>query len=41
MDGLLARAVIVVDEEGVVKYTELVPDIVQEPNYAAALEALA
>jgi len=41
MDGLLARAVIVVDEEGVVKYTELVPEITHEPDYAAALSALA
>ncbi len=41
MDGLLARAVAIVDEQGVVSYTELVPEITQEPNYAAALEALA
>ena len=41
MDGLLARAVVVVDEEGVVKYTELVPEITHEPDYAAALSALA
>ncbi len=41
MDGLLARAVIIVDEKGVVTYTELVPEITQEPDYAAALDALA
>ncbi|MBX2944340.1 MAG: thiol peroxidase [Cyclobacteriaceae bacterium] len=38
--GLLARAVIVIDSTGKVKYTELVPAIGQEPNYDAALAAL-
>ncbi|UOB17756.1 thiol peroxidase [Abyssalbus ytuae] len=38
--GLLSRAVIIVDEKGTVKYTEQVPEIVDEPNYKAALEAL-
>lgn len=38
--GLHSRAVIVLDEKGVVKYTEQVPDIVQEPDYEAALQAL-
>ena len=38
--GLLARSVVVFDENGVVKYTQLVNDIVEEPNYAAALAAL-
>ncbi len=37
--GLLARAVVVVDGAGKVTYTELVPEIGQEPDYAAALEA--
>jgi thiol peroxidase len=40
LSGLLARAVIVADEEGVVRYTELVPDIAQEPDYQGALAAL-
>ncbi len=40
MKGLLSRAVVVVDEKGLVAYTEQVPEIVQEPNYEAALEAL-
>lgn len=35
--GLLARAVIVVDPQGMVSYSQLVPEIVQEPDYAAAL----
>lgn len=38
--GLHARAVIVIDENGAVKYTELVPNISDEPNYEAALAAL-
>ena len=38
--GLCARAVIVLDENNVVKYVELVPEITQEPNYDAALAAL-
>jgi thioredoxin-dependent peroxiredoxin len=39
MKGLLARAVVVLDEQGKVTYTELVPEIAQEPNYDAALAA--
>jgi len=38
--GVLARAIVVVDKEGKVKYTEQVPEITQEPNYEAALNAL-
>jgi thiol peroxidase len=38
--GITARAVVVVDENDKVAYTELVPEIKQEPNYAAALAAL-
>ncbi|MBM3319549.1 MAG: thiol peroxidase [Candidatus Eisenbacteria bacterium] len=38
--GLLSRAVVVIDEKGKVAHTEQVPDIVQEPNYDAALAAL-
>lgn len=38
--GLLARAVVVIDEAGRVMYTELVPEIKQEPDYAAALRVL-
>ncbi len=39
--GLLSRAVVIVDENGKVVYAEQVPEITQEPNYQAALEALA
>jgi len=38
--GVLARAVVVLDEEGKVVYQELVPEITQEPDYDAALHAL-
>ncbi|PIE33537.1 lipid hydroperoxide peroxidase [candidate division KSB3 bacterium] len=40
LKGLLARAVVVIDADGKVVYTELVPEIAQEPDYAAALKAL-
>lgn len=40
LSGLLARAVLVVNEEGKVSYIELVPEITQEPNYDKALEAV-
>ncbi|PKF49305.1 thiol peroxidase [Enterovibrio nigricans] len=40
MVGLSARAVIVVNEGGVVKHVELVRELSDEPNYDAALEAL-
>jgi len=39
--GLLSRAVVVIDEDGKVVYTEQVPEIVEEPKYEAALQALA
>lgn len=38
--GLLARAVVVIGKDGRVAYTELVPEITQEPNYEKALEAV-
>ncbi len=38
--GITARAVVVLDENDKVIYTELVPEITQEPNYEAALAAL-
>jgi len=39
--GILARAVVVVDESGKIIYTELVPEITQEPDYDKALSTLA
>lgn len=38
--GLNARAVVELDEEGKVIYTQLVPEIGQEPDYESALKAL-
>ena len=40
MAGLLSRCVVVLDENGIVKYTEQVPEIAQEPDYESALKAL-
>ncbi|AGN18833.1 thiol peroxidase [Corynebacterium glutamicum MB001] len=40
LKGLLARSVIVVDENGKVAYTQLVDEISTEPDYDAALAAL-
>jgi thiol peroxidase len=40
LKGLLTRAVVVVDGSGKVTYTELVGEIVDEPNYDAALAAV-
>lgn len=39
--GITARAVVVIDENDKVVYSELVPEIAQEPNYEKALAALA
>lgn len=40
MAGLLARAVVVIGADGNVAYTQLVPEIAEEPDYDAALAAL-
>jgi thiol peroxidase len=40
LEGLLARAVVVLDEQGTVIYEELVPEIAQEPDYDAAIAAI-
>ena len=40
MKGLCSRAVLVLDESSKVLYVEQVPEIVQEPNYDAALAKL-
>lgn len=39
-EGLLARSVVVVDQDGTVTYTQLVPEISEEPDYDAVLAAL-
>jgi thiol peroxidase len=38
--GLLARAVVVLDEHGTVVHSQLVPEIAQEPDYDAAIASL-
>ncbi len=38
--GVLARGVVVIGADGVVKHAELVPEIAQEPDYDAALNSL-
>lgn len=37
---VLARAVLVIDREGIVRYQEIVSEIAQEPHYEAALEVV-
>jgi thiol peroxidase len=41
LQGICARAVVVVDENDKVIYQQLVPEIGQEPDYEAALKAIA
>ena len=40
LSGLLARSVVIIDETGKVVYSERVSDIVNEPDYEAALKVL-
>lgn len=40
LGGLLARAIVAIDESGKVIHTELVPEIAQEPDYDAVVAAL-
>ena len=40
LKGILARAVVVLDEKGKVLHSELVSEIANEPNYDAAINAL-
>lgn len=39
LNGLFARAIVVIDPMGKVVYTELVPDVTGEPDYERALKA--
>lgn len=41
LEGLLARAVVVIDENKKVIYSQLEPEVSEEPDYAAPLKALA
>jgi thiol peroxidase len=38
--GLYARSIVIVDENGKVIYTQLVPETTQEPDYDSALAAI-
>jgi Peroxiredoxin len=38
--GLYARSIVVIDETGKVIYTQLVPDITQEPDYDSAMKTI-
>lgn len=40
LQGLMARAVVVLDKDGMVLHSQLVPEITEEPDYQSALEAL-
>lgn len=40
LKGLLARSVVVIDPKGNISYTELVPEITQEPNYQTAINSI-
>lgn len=40
LEGICARAVVILDEDNKVIYTQLVPEIAQEPDYDKALAAL-
>jgi thiol peroxidase len=40
VEGLLSRSIVVLDESGTVVYSEQVQEVVEEPNYEAALSAL-
>lgn len=40
LKGLLARAIVVLDEQGKILHTQLVPEIAEEPDYDAALKVL-
>lgn len=40
LKGILSRAVVIVDKDGKVMYTEQVPEITTEPDYEAALRAM-
>ena len=40
LKGLLARSVVTLDTEGKVVYTELVPEIAQEPDYDSAINSI-
>ncbi|WP_333784965.1 thiol peroxidase [Thermocrinis sp.] len=38
LKGILARAIFVIDKEGIIRYVQLVPEITQEPNYEEVVQ---
>ena len=40
MAGLFARSIVIIDSNGVVKYTQLVDEITTDPDFESALQAL-
>ncbi|GAB6012489.1 thiol peroxidase [Viscerimonas tarda] len=40
LKGLLARSVVIIDPQGKISYTELVPEITQEPDYQKAINSI-
>jgi thiol peroxidase len=40
LKGLLARSVVVINPQGIISYTELVPEITQEPDYQKAINSI-
>jgi len=40
LQGLMARAVVVVNKDGTVLHSQLVPEITEEPDYQSALDSL-
>lgn len=40
LKGMLARAIFVVNQEGYITYKEIVKDVIEEPDYSSALEAV-
>ncbi len=40
LQGLMARAVVVLDKDGTVLHSQLVPEITEEPDYKIALDSL-
>ena len=40
LEGLHSRAIVVINPEGIITHTEQVQEIVDEPNYKAAFEAI-
>ena len=40
LKGLLSRAIVIIDADGIVRFTQQVSEIVEEPDYSAALKVL-